>query len=370
MPGTGCATVARAISRTHPHAPPASVPTSCARAFRYILRIRAHNVPGWSPWSDWKARTTDNARVPNAPIRPISQPVFWINPATSNRIAWKAPSHFGLAITNYQLEVGLEAPPSLFPLTHTPSLLQINNGSWIDLGVVTSFVHRSLTPSTEYFYRLRCSNLVGYSEPSPVLNVTTAVGSSPGKPTNVRAGGTLCCGLSNITSLTIAWTAPPSDLPIKYYTIEYRYAGSTSNDPPGRQVVSNPLYTLTELEAGATLNITIEARSDAGFSPLSNVAVFKLQPPRSPEAPDMPFQVTRHAAPHCACTFMPSARTPSYTHVTRCIHARVLPLCTGRTDGWHLGGHPSLDCVAHPRLDRSPTTQLRGPARRLQFGHH
>ena len=85
---------------------------------------------------------------------------------------------------------------------------------------------------------------------------------------NVRRSA-LCCGISPVTAIALAWDRPSSDLGIS----SYRLVIGTTDGFVDRSTSANA-DTITELAPGSAINVTIVAISSAGASPPSPIAYF------------------------------------------------------------------------------------------------
>ena len=263
-------------------APPVPQPSN---NYSYSVRARSSyngDVVGWSEWSAPVVVETDAARAPGTPRPRVQNTAGWNN-ATSIRVAWSAPTSYGLSITNYWLVIGTSNP--------------------INLNAAQSYIHRPLNPSTEYYYKVKaCSRILGLplcSGYSAWLNATTAPAAQPSQPHSLTSSGmSLCCGLRNITAVGLDWAAPQADLGISYYFI---YINGTQADPTsafnagcnGCRIMSpgsNSYYTYTGLPPGSNATWAVAAvDSDGQMSPISDLASFTLAPPVRPLRPARPY---------------------------------------------------------------------------------
>jgi len=129
------------------------------RATSYTVSVRAHNTPGWSPWSSGSTFNTDPT-VPSAPGKPTAQKVT----ATEITVTWSAPTDTGgQTRTGYEIQV---APNSAFTGATTTQLAASATSAVLSNGV----------PGATYYIRVRALNATGAGAWSAYATIKTLSG--------------------------------------------------------------------------------------------------------------------------------------------------------------------------------------------------
>lgn len=157
-----------------------------ATGYDHVFRVRAKNSAGRSSIVEVPFTTPGT----QAPTDLLASGVT----DTEMTISWTPPVN-GPAPTHY--------------------LVQVDDQSWVDVGLVTDYRITGLTPNQEYRIRVRSGSSDGFSWHIETY-VSTTVG-TPGSPTNVTA--------SDITNsgAKLSWSAPVSGpAPVRYeYSLDY-----------------------------------------------------------------------------------------------------------------------------------------------------
>lgn len=128
------------------------------RATRYYYWIRIYNGKYWSEWTSTREFTT-------IATRPVLRPVLTVvaSPPTSAQMTWTASGDTGgSAITGYDWVVSLSPTfASIFASGTTTGLTRLQG---------------SLTPGTQYYFRVRAKNAVGDGDWSDVRSLTAPQG--------------------------------------------------------------------------------------------------------------------------------------------------------------------------------------------------
>jgi large repetitive protein len=209
---------------------------------KYFLRIRAHNAAGWSPASSVVGY------LPAAPSAPQTLSATAGNQSVD--LLWYAPSSNGGASVGY------------YEVQWAPSA----GGPWTTDALEPSTqrsVH-GLTNGTQYFFRVRAHNFVGYG---PYGSATATPSSAPSAPLSPSASAVG-------TKINLAWSPPTYDggSPIQQYNIytsfsfngPFTYIGSTVG-PTTTYVVNNPV-------PGKTYLFMIKAQNQFGEGPPSSLS--------------------------------------------------------------------------------------------------
>lgn len=153
----------------------------------YHYQVRARNSAGWGPWSQPPASTVPTGVLPPEAPYPRVEP----NGSSALDIIWDPPwDDGGGAITGYQLDWSATGTDESFRSLVSPA------------ATASSHTHTGLKPSTEYHYRMRSRNSVGWGAWSDTVSGTTE-GAVPAAPTlTAQANGS--------TEVKLSWTRPDS----------------------------------------------------------------------------------------------------------------------------------------------------------------
>ena len=205
------------------------------------------------------------------------------NGQTRIDLSWNAPSSDGGAvITGYRIEVSE------------------NSSSWSDLVAntgsnSTSYSHTGLTPGSTRHYRVSAINSAGKGQPSGIATGATAAAGVPAAPTiNGAVGGT--------DSLTVSWSAPPSDggSPITAYDLRHIRSDAANKGDANWTAAQdawtgsgNLSYELTGLDGGMQYDVQVRAVNSAGDGSWSVTATGTPTVEQSPPDPPANAQYQR-----------------------------------------------------------------------------
>ncbi len=230
-------------------------------------RVLAINSVGPSNPSNVVSVTVGAMTVPNAPtgLTAIADGRTRIN------LSWTAPvDNGGSAINGYRIQISADA-----------------GTNWSDLvantdNAGTAYVHTGLEPGTTRHYRVYAINSVGESDPSNIVNATTAFTVPPGAPANLQAQA------SGHTAISLSWTAPSDDggATITGYQIELSTdAGTNWSDLVTNTGTTSTTYTHTGLLPATTYHYRISAINAAGTGNPSNIDNATIDAASVPDAP-------------------------------------------------------------------------------------
>ncbi len=242
--------------------------TNLAPGTTHHYRIYARNSVGESTSaSDIASATTEAASAPDAPTGLTAAAAG----QTQINLSWTAPTDNGGApITGYQIETSSDAG------TIWMNLADITGRS------TTTYAHTGLEPGTTRHYRVYAINSIGESDPSNVVNATTAFTAPPGVPTNLQVQA------SGRTAISLFWTAPSDDgdATITGYQIELSTdTGSNWSDLVQNTGTTSTTYTHTGLLPGTTYHYRISAINSVGTGNPSNVENATTDAASVPDAP-------------------------------------------------------------------------------------
>ena len=190
---------------------------------------------------------------------------------TRINLSWTAPvDNGGSAINGYRIQISADAGTNW-------SDLKANTGN-----AGTAYVHTGLEPGTTRHYRVYAINSVGESDPSNVVNATTAFTAPPEAPANLQAQA------SGRTAISLSWTAPSDNggATITGYQIELSTdAGSNWSDLVANTESSATTYTHTGLLPATTYHYRISAINAAGTGNPSNIVNATTDAASVPDAP-------------------------------------------------------------------------------------
>jgi titin len=220
----------------------------------YYYRVRASNTGGQSAYSNEANATT----LPNAPSAPSSLSATTMSNTQIN-LAWT---------DNADNETG-------FKIERKTGAA----GTYAEIGTVganvTNYSDNSLSPITEYYYRVRASNTGGHSAYSNETNTTTL-------PNAPKAPGSLTATTVSQTQINLAW-ADSSDNEVSF-KIERKtgVAGTYAEIGTAGANVTN--YSDTGLTANTEYYYRVRASNTGGHSAYSNEANATTLP-NPPSAP-------------------------------------------------------------------------------------
>ncbi len=215
----------------------------------YEIQVQAHNLVGWSAWSDSLSAKT--AGVPDAPAAPTL--------TMSNLellVSWVAPADNGAAITDYDVQ---------YRLTSTSP-----NGAWTDAnytGTGTSMTITGIINGVRYDVQVRAINNVlntgGDWSPSATLTATPATPLAP----------TLAPGDERIR---VSWVAPDDNgAAIDDYDVQYRLTGVSGWTDAIQGLITDGAgasMTITGLTNGTSYDVQVRAHNSVGDSDWSSSA--------------------------------------------------------------------------------------------------
>ncbi|CAH1781329.1 unnamed protein product [Owenia fusiformis] len=214
----------------------------------YLFQVRASNKAGCGPWSE-RVELISGAGVPDAPKTPS---VHCKSPHSA-MIWWEEPVNNGATITDYRLEWSTGGDSDFTQLYYGPGL---------------TYEVKSLTPASEYCFRVQAINATGVG---PVSDSCTCVTppSSPSTVTSIRTTTTA-------DSISISWREPQCNgSEILSYNIDI---GERHLIPVGN--VTD--FTIDSLIPETTYKVRIQALNGIGvgaFSSPIKVTTRSLPPP-------------------------------------------------------------------------------------------
>jgi len=159
------------------------------------------------------------------------------------KVTWAPSNGGGLPISTYSILEGT-----------TPGLLHsiATVNSTVCAGSTCSYVAKSLTPATTYYYEVQASDSGGGSQSlpsSPVFATTPPVPNAP-------AG--LAMTATSATKISVSWSEilPPGGLSIARYLI---FCGTSPNPTVQVGTTTSPSYTYISLAAGTTYYCAVQA---------------------------------------------------------------------------------------------------------------
>ncbi len=207
----------------------------------YEIQVQAHNLVGWSAWSDSLSATT--AGVPDAPVAPtltVSD--------LGLLVSWVAPADNGAAITDYDVR---------YRLTSTSP-----NGAWTDAnydGTGTSTTITGLTNGVRYDVQVRAINIVLEGDWSPSATLTA----TPAKP----LAPTLAPGNEKIR---VSWVAPDDNgAAITDYDVRYKETSVSGWTDAIQGLITDGTgasMTIDVLINGTSYDVQVRAFNSVGWS--------------------------------------------------------------------------------------------------------
>ena len=212
----------------------------------YEYKVRAVNLVGDGPWSDATKATAYD----------VPAQVTGLGATASNgtiTLSWSAPADGGSSITSYTVEYSDGSSTS----TATAS--------------GTTWTHSDPTLGTEYEYKVRANNALGYGPWSDAAKATAYV--APAKVTGLDA-------IVSGDTVVLSWSAPADGGSlVTSYTVEYSDGSSTST-----ATASGTTWTHSDPTLGTEYEYKVRAVNSAGDGPWSDAA--------KATAYDVPAQVT------------------------------------------------------------------------------
>ena len=199
-----------------------------------------------------------SATAPGAPTSLTAR----VNGQTQIDLSWSAPTtNGGAVITGYRIEVST------------------NGSSWSDLvantgSASTSYSHTGLTTGSTRHYRVSAISSAGTGAASNTATGVTALAAPPGAP----ALGSVTPGAG---SLTMSWSAPPSDggSRITAYDLRHIRSDATNKGDANWTVIQDVWtgsgarsYELAGLDGGAQYDVQARAVNATGDGPWSATA--------------------------------------------------------------------------------------------------
>jgi hypothetical protein len=191
----------------------------------YLFRAKSFSSAGESDWSSpFFNVTTGPGQVPDVPSGPTMGTAD--NNATQIKLVWGESVDYGVEIIRYEVS--------------------IDGGAWFSAGDKTTFTYLALdlTPSTDYSFRVRAVNELGPSETTSSETFSTTAGQPP-EPTFQLWLGATPAGKSNITSFSLFWVSPESD--IVPYNYQVRAPPPTPPPPPPPPSHADQIIMITDL---------------------------------------------------------------------------------------------------------------------------
>ena len=199
-----------------------------------------------------------SATAPGAPTSLTAR----VNGQTQIDLSWSAPTtNGGAVITGYRIEVST------------------NGSSWSDLvantgSATTTYSHTGLTAGSTRHYRVSAISSAGTGAASNTATGVTALAAPPGAP----AIGSVTPGAG---SLTVSWSAPPSDggSRITAYDLRHIRSDATNKGDANWTVIQDVWtgsgarsYELAGLDGGAQYDVQARAVNATGDGPWSATA--------------------------------------------------------------------------------------------------
>ena len=237
---------------------------SYSTAYQFRAKSESSTTGLSSAWSGFTTFSTAAGEVPTAPpAGPWQTLPSFLNNATGIYVGWSPADGKGMQILQYRIE--------------------INGGGWTYLGTATAYWHRDLLPNTDITYRVAARNQVGWGPATTVQTLSTAAGKPPQVPYGIRLDNG-DPSVDNVTIMSLAWTAPSSDVAITQYHVHLTYNGNNGNE--ARDMVSTRAFLKVEfLPPGVTALVKVRAQSSVGLSPWSPAVSLTAEPPKAPRAP-------------------------------------------------------------------------------------
>lgn len=221
--------------------------TGLQNGSKYMFRVSAQNVAGYSQPSNIKYADTKQQQVPGAPENVIVK----TGTGTSLKIAWNQPmNNGGSAITDYVI---------MYKESSSAVWLVFKDG--ISTNLETTIT--GLTKGKTYNYKVAAKNALGQGSFNPLNTITLAI---PNAPLNLS-------GLATETAIWLFWDAPTSNRSIALhdYAIQYREKGTTAwltyND--GSSIIDEGA--VTDLATGKTYEVRVAAKNGVGQGLWSNI---------------------------------------------------------------------------------------------------
>ncbi|MGI6420604.1 MAG: fibronectin type III domain-containing protein [Syntrophomonadaceae bacterium] len=203
--------------------------------------------------SDWDGKIHQAVREPGAVGTIPSVPLnFTATPGDGQvALSWSAPaSDGGSTILKYQVS-------------------KDNGTNWSDVGLNTTHTFTGLTNGTEYTFKVRAVNSVGYGAETSVTAIPLTVATEPQNFTATPADG----------QVTLSWTAPESDGGAEIT----RYEVYKDGDDDWTDVGLDTSYTFTGLTNGTEYTFKVRAVNSVGYGAETSVTAIPLTVATEPQ---------------------------------------------------------------------------------------
>lgn len=214
---------------------------------KYMFRVSAQNVAGYSTPSTVKYADTKTQQAPGVPETVTVK----TGTSTSLKIGWKKPlNDGGMPITDYVV---------MYKEATSATWLTFNDGVSTNLETTIT----GLTKGKTYNYKVAAKNALGQSA---FTSLGTVLLSPPNAPQTLG-------GVAVQSAIWLFWGAPVANrsIAIHDYTIQYREKGSatwlTYND--GVSAINEGA--VTDLVTGKTYEVRVAAKNGVGQSAWSNI---------------------------------------------------------------------------------------------------
>ena len=208
----------------------------------YYFRVRTTNLAGFSPWSDMSSGTT----AYGTPEQPV---IVDTSRTASGEITVTLTDGVtnGADASDYDIEYS------------TDSTFEPGTGTFVENGTSTSLVQvvGGLSDGTTYYFRVRTTNLAGFSPWSEISNSATPF-DSPGIPTVTEIG-------IDTTTVAVTFNAPLSDggsTIDEYAVVCVSVDGGILQETTG--ILSSPAL-VTGLDPGFFYECAVSAHNEGGW---------------------------------------------------------------------------------------------------------
>ena len=274
----------------------------------YKFRVKARNEVGWSQWSD------EGPPIETFPIAPFVPPVIPTPSGDSTSeaifIHWKAPLTNGAPIDAYEVE---QIQLSIDPNDHDRKLEDITG--WKSVATIyrignlfsgpldtpaLNYAAKKLEPGTEYKYRVRCRNWVGWS---PLTDSSSTLITQPIEPDQPRFPVKVDA-FNTPHSVGVSWEAPKTNgapiieyqLDMKQLSVDLSYTAAGGLDGPEDGPETRVVYDWTammcadamkhcveNLDPGIKFSFRVRCRNLVGWSLWSETSSVLRTDPTPPD---------------------------------------------------------------------------------------